>query len=208
MVLLLAGVGMGARLQAVTDPATVPPLIIPDRVELHSGDILVVGGVSLQSRSVMALAGGQRYSHIGMIDIGPDGVFVIHASPRGAGDGGLGERVARLPLGTFLSERGYVQATVLRLNPNQPGAAARLADAVAIARGESAAATPFDHRYDLAEPGSLYCSELVWLAYGGADRDWPEALYTRSALTRADGPVILPGSFLDAKDFEPIWQSK
>lgn len=61
-------------------------------------------------------------SHVGLIDAAPDGVYVLHAAPAGPGDGGVGDRVGRIPLSVFLSERGYVAARVLRLADGWPTA--------------------------------------------------------------------------------------
>ena len=136
--------------------------------------------------------------------------MVLHASPRGAGDGGVGDRVARLPLAVFLCERGYVAVRVLRLRPSEADAEATSAIPAEAARiaGELAdTAVPFDHRYDLAERDALYCTELVWLAYAEAGLDWPDAIYSHPSLTRADGPVILPGSFVDDARFTTVWDT-
>lgn len=200
----------GWRVKEVTDPAKVEPIVLPGDVVFADGDIILAGGVSLQSRAVTALVGGERYSHVGLIELTEDGPMVLHASPRGAGDGGVGGRVARLPLAVFLCERGYVAVRVLRLaeppepEDDAPGLPAR---AVRIAGGLADDAVPFDNRYDLAEQEAIYCSELVWLAYAQAGLDWPEAIYSHPSLTRADGPVILPGSFADDPRFTTVWDS-
>ena len=114
----------GWHVKDATDPARVEPIALPGDLVFADGDIILAGGVSLQSRAVTALVGGERYSHVGLIELTEDGPMVLHASPRGAGDGGVGDRVARLPLAVFLCERGYVAVRVLRLRPSEADAEA------------------------------------------------------------------------------------
>mgnify|MGYP000100181933 CR=1 FL=1 len=200
----------GWHVKDATDPARVEPIVLPGDLVFADGDIILAGGVSLQSRAVTALVGGERYSHVGLIELTEDGPMVLHASPRGAGDGGVGDRVARLPLAVFLCERGDGAVRLLRLRPSEADAEATFAipaEAARIAGGYADAAVPFDHRYDLAEHEALYCTELVWLAYAQAGLDWPDAIYSHPSLTRADGPVILPGSFVDDARFTTVWDT-
>lgn len=206
-VLAVAASALGWHVTHATDPGRVEPIELPEHLALQDGDIVLAGGVSMQSRAVMSLAGGQVYSHVGLVEVRADGIYIIHASPKGAGDGGGGERVSRLPLAVFLSERGYVRLAVLRLHEDVPDRAAVIAAATAYGAQAADRAVPFDHRYDLADSESLYCSELVWLAYAQAGLAWEPTLMTELSLTRADGPVILPGSFLQSSLFSLCWES-
>ena len=205
-VLLAGGALAGWQISRATDPTRVDPIVMPNTVALRSGDIILAGGVSLQSRLVRSMTHDNTYSHVGIIEVTPDGVFVLHAAPKGAGDGGFGDRAARLRLDLFLAERGYVTARVLRLRREHERSKQIAQDAVAYAVGYIEQAVPFDHAYDLGEHQRLYCSELVWLAYQRADYTWPDTLYTDQSLTMANGPVILPGDFANCTDFMTVWQ--
>lgn len=105
----------GWSIHRATDTTLVKPIVLPGDLALQTGDIIVAGGVSLQSRIVLAMSDNNRYSHVGIIQVTPQGLFVIHAAPNGAGDGGVGNQVARIPLSLFLAERGYVAVQVMRL---------------------------------------------------------------------------------------------
>ena len=206
-VLAAAASALGWHVSHATDPGRVEPIVLPGHLSLQDGDIVLAGGVSLQSRAVMSLSGGQTYSHVGLVEVRAEGIYIVHASPKGAGDGGGGERVSRLPLEVFLRERGYVRLAVLRLAEDVPDRAAVVAAATAYSAQAADRAVPFDHRYDLADPASLYCSELVWRAYAQAGLAWEPTLMTELSLTRADGPVILPGSFLESSLFSLYWET-
>lgn len=196
----------GVTIQRATDPARVTPIALPSDVELRSGDIIVAGGVSLQSRVVMSLTDDNRYSHVGLIHATPQGLFVIHAAPTGAGDGGLGDRVSAIPLSLFLAERGYVAVRVMRLNSEIAEARQFADDAIEYAQVCAQEAIPFDGNFDLAEHDTLYCSELVYLAYEQAGFSWPDTIVRSVSTLIVDGPVILPDAFTRCDALETVWQ--
>ena len=193
-------------IQRATDPTRVDPIAIPSDIDLRTGDIIVAGGVSLQSRLVMSLTEGNRFSHVGMIEVTPNGLFVIHAAPKGAGDGGVGDKVARIPLSLFLAERGYVAVQVMRIKANNAEAEQFAQDAAAYAMNCVEQAVPFDGDFDLGEHENMYCSEMIYLAYQQAGFDWPDAIVRSISTVLVDGPVILPDAFTRCDALETIWQ--
>lgn len=204
---LLAGVAVaGWQFRQATDTTTVDAVAMPDDLKLQDGDIIVAGGVSLQSRMVRSLTDDNTYSHVGLIEVTPQGVFVIHASPEGDGDGGVGDRVGRIPLSLFLSERGYVAVRVMRLNMQTAAGNQAAENACAFAARCIEQAVPFDPSFDLTEHERMYCSELVYLAYQQAGYDWPDALMAEVSTLVVDGPIILPDAFVNCSDFKTIWQ--
>lgn len=196
----------GWQAQRATDTTLIEPIPLPVDLVLKDGDIIMAGGVSLQSRMVRALTDDNRHSHVGLIDVRPDGIYVIHAAPTGQGDGGLGDRVASIPLELFLSERGYITAQVVRLSERVENAAALVDQAVAYSAGCADRAVPFDNSFDLDEDETIYCSELIYLAYQAGGYDWPDTLVSNVSTLVVEGPVILPGAFASCTDFTTIWQ--
>lgn len=196
----------GWSLHRATDTTRVDPIALPGDLELQSGDIIVAGGVSLQSRMVMHLTEGNHYSHVGMIQVTPQGLYVIHAAPTGAGDGGVGDQVARIPLSLFLAERGYVSVQVMRLKGQYAEAMQLAQDACDYAYACTEQAIPFDGAFDLAEHDTMYCSELIYLAYQHAGLDWPDTMVRSISTVLVDGPIILPDAFTQCDSLETIWQ--
>lgn len=196
----------GWSIHRATDTTLVAPIILPSDLELRTGDIIVAGGVSLQSRMVMALADGNRYSHVGMIHVTPQGLYVIHAAPTGAGDGGFGDQVASIPLSLFLTERGYVAVQIMRLKGQAAEAMQLAQDACAYASSCVEQAIPFDGSFDMAEHNTMYCSELVYLAYEQAGLAWPDTMIRSVSTVLVNGPVILPDAFTQCEALETIWQ--
>ena len=196
----------GWQIQRATDVTLVDPIALPDDVELRSGDIIVAGGVSLQSRFVMSFTEDNHYSHVGLIEATPQGLFVIHAAPSGEGDGGVGDQVARIPLSLFLAERGYVAVRVMRLKGEALEAMQLARDACEYASVCVEQAIPFDSAFDLSEKQTMYCSELVYLAYQHAGFDWPDTLIRSVSTLIVEGPVILPDAFTRCEALETVWQ--
>lgn len=196
----------GWSIYRATDTTRVQAIALPNDVELRSGDIILAGGVSLQSRVVLSLTEGNRYSHVGLIHATPQGIYVIHAAPNGAGDGGVGDRVAQIPLSLFLSQRGYVAVQVLRLDEQHPESHRLAQDACDYALACAQQAIPFDGRFDLAEQDMIYCSELVYLAYQQAGYDWPDTIIRSISSVLVDGPVILPDAFAQCQALHTVWK--
>lgn len=203
---LISAAYAGWSIHRATDPTRVDPIVLPDDLELMTGDIIVAGGVSLQSRMVMSLVEGNRYSHVGIIQATPQGLFVIHAAPKGAGDGGVGDKVARIPLSLFLAERGYVAVQIMRVKAQAAEALQLAQDACDYASACVEKAVPFDSAFDIAEHEAMYCSELVYLAYRQAGLDWPDTIFRSVSTPLVDGPVILPNAFTQCDALETIWQ--
>ncbi len=205
--LLVVGAALaGWQLHRATDTTRVDDIAAPDQLDLRSGDIIVAGGVSLQSRLVRQLTDNSRYSHVGMIEATPAGLFVIHAAPKGEGDGGVGGKVGRIPLDLFLTERGYVTIKVMRLSAERAAADQVAKDACAYAVRCAQQDIPFDAKFDLEEQERMYCSELIYLAYQRAGYDWPDTLVADVSTLIVDGPLITPDAFVDCDDFETVWE--
>ena len=203
--IFVGGAIAGWSIRRATDVTLVDPIALPGDVDLRTGDIIVAGGVSLQSRVVLAMTDNNRYSHVGIIQVTPNGLFVIHAAPTGAGDGGVGDKVARIPLSLFLAERGYVAVQVMRLKAQSAEAMQLAQDACDYAYACVEQAVPFDGNFDLAEQDTMYCSELVYLAYQHAGLDWPDTIIRSVSTLIKDGPVILPDAFTQCDALETVW---
>ncbi len=203
---IIGGAYAGWSIHRATDTTLVDPIAVPSTVQLQSGDIIVAGGVSLQSRIVLSMTDGNRYSHVGMIHATPEGLFVIHAAPTGAGDGGMGDKVARIPLSLFLSERGYVAVQVMRIKAQQAEALQLAQDACDYAYAWTEQNIPFDSQFDLDEQDTMYCSELVYLAYRQAGLDWPDTMIRSISTVLKDGPIIAPDAFTRCEALETVWQ--
>jgi hypothetical protein len=203
---LVGGAIAGWTIHRATDVTRVDPITVPNDIELRTGDIIVAGGVSLQSRVVLAMTDDNQYSHVGMIQATPNGLFVIHAAPTGAGDGGVGDKVARIPLSLFLAERGYVAVQVMRLKAWSAEAEQLAQDASEYAYACVEKAIPFDSNFDLAEQNTMYCSELVYLAYQHAGLDWPDTIIRSVSTVLKDGPIIAPDAFTQCDALETVWQ--
>lgn len=133
-----------------TEPA--PPADTSD-YGLRSGDVVCRQGRGFFSKYFRAFASQeQRYSHIGIIEVVRDSVFVIHTEASELT--GVGA-VKREPLARFLKHSAVFG--FYRID----GADSLCRKIVARANEYYRQKVPFDLNFDAADDSELYCTELV-----------------------------------------------
>lgn len=142
------------------------PLIIPAKDFFRDGDLIFRKGKGFFSGFFSSAGKGKTpYSHGGLIKIMGNGVFVIHTEASELT--GIGSAKIE-PIEVFLDNDNAFSGALFRLkdNPEVYGKkAAKVAGAFLQAH------IPFDTAFDLKTEDSLYCTELVWLAYKKAGVD-------------------------------------
>jgi hypothetical protein len=118
---------------------------------LQSGDLVLQVSRSAQAEAIRA-ATGSEWTHVGLVEVTPEGTFVIEAE--GA--------VVRTPWRTF-RWRGE-EGRYLVLRPTGVGREARLH---AVAAAKRRLGTPYDAAFGWGDD-ALYCSELVVKAWAEA----------------------------------------
>jgi hypothetical protein len=117
------------------------------KVELQSADVILQTSKSARSELIVR-ASRSPYSHVGLIEVAPDGVFVIEAIAP----------VSRTPLAAWVARGKNRSVTVLRSALPAPDRAR----VVAAAKAELG--KPYDAAYQWGDD-RLYCSELVVKAF-------------------------------------------
>lgn len=125
---------------------------------LQNGDLIFESvGKSAAAKAIDAAtahANEESFSHIAIIEVAKDGVYVIEAASENG--------VQRITLDEFLAEAthdesGNPAVTVMRLNRKYDTAAF-------IANAKQYIGEPYDH-YFMPDNGRMYCSELVYESY-------------------------------------------
>jgi permuted papain-like amidase YaeF/Yiix C92 family enzyme len=125
------------------------------RPRWRNGDVVLQTSGSAQSAAIQ-VATRSPYSHTGLVEVAPDGVFVIEA---------IG-RVSRTPIAAWIRRGEGRRYTALRRADLSDGEAAAV---VAAARGFLG--RKYDARFEWSDD-RIYCSELVAKAYArGAGKD-------------------------------------
>jgi len=119
----------------------------PPGPALQEGDLVFGDTRSAQSTAIQ-LATGSPWSHVGIVEVGPDGTHVIEA---------IG-KVSRTPWSAFLRRAG---GHILVLRPRAIPEAGR---ARAVAEAKKLLGRPYDPRFGWGDD-RIYCSELVVKAY-------------------------------------------
>lgn len=152
-VALTEGMGLLFRLVCLGALIGVAEGTQPPEVPLQNGDVVLQASTSERS-ALIRKASRSPYSHVGLVEVAKDGVFVIEAV----------QPVSRTPLATWVKrgEGGWV--TVLR----PKGLDAKTRTRV-VAAAKKELGKPYDARYRWDDE-RLYCSELVVKAFArGAD---------------------------------------
>jgi hypothetical protein len=170
-------------------------------VELRSGDVVLQASQSSRSELIRK-ASGSKYSHVGVVEVAKDGVFVVEAV----------QPVSRTPLETW-RKRGVGQwVTVLRAKDLDAAAARRV-----VAEAKKELGKPYDARYRWDDE-RIYCSELVVKAFArGADRTvgrqeqvktlklTPAELKLAAKLgVSPEQSLVTPGSLAEDESFEVV----
>ena len=170
-------------------------------VSFQSGDVVLQASTSERS-ALIRKASRSPYSHVGLVEVAKDGVFVIEAV----------QPVSRTPLATWVARGEGQWVTVLRPKELDPKARARV---IAAARRELG--KPYDARYRWDDE-RLYCSELVVKAFArGASLAVGRQEQVKSlALTREElafgvrhgvwpeQSLVTPGSLAEDEAFDVI----
>ena len=116
-------------------------------IELQDADVVLQASRSSRA-PIIERASRSPYSHVGLIEVASDGVFVIEAV----------QPVSRTPLSAWVARGEGRKVTVLR---SALDASAR---AKVVAEAKAQLGTPYDARYRWDDE-RLYCSELVVKAF-------------------------------------------
>lgn len=135
--------------------------VIPDTLELHTGDIAFRTGESMVSRSVTSVDTAGVYSHVGMVIWHDHQWCVLHAVPNERATKTEKDSVKMEPIGVFFRSDRAVEGCICRL-PLAPGDTLKL-----LKKGEEIYSRKllFDKSFDDQDTAAFYCSELVWFLY-------------------------------------------
>lgn len=150
----------------------------------RNGDILLVCGKTWRSKLVNLVDDGDSaFTHSGIIRV-IDGVpHVIHASPET-------ELVQMERAEVFLSPEKVDRASLFRVREDP--AAATEASLNALKYYEER--VHFDSAFDGEDHGSLYCTELIWIAYEQAGIDLADGLWYCVSNPVINRRLLLPNS--------------
>lgn len=159
-------------------------------VELDSvrtGDLMFRMGRGGESLVVKAMSGGD-YSHVGIALQTDSGWMVVHAVPGEADESSGGKEVLKCePILDYYQSQRAVDGCVARVKC--PDDQARRAADYAVKKVRQGVL--FDNSYNTWDSTAIYCTELVWRAYGSVGIDLLEG--------RPTDRFIFPSDVLDSQ---------
>lgn len=135
--------------------------VLPDTVQLQSGDLAFRTGISKESRAVTTLDRNSIYTHVGMVVWTDDGWRVLHAVPNERASKQEEDSVKLEPIGTFFRSDRAEKGGIYRY-PLTPKDTQQLREhALAL----YARYPLFDNLFDVQDTIAFYCTELVYFLY-------------------------------------------
>lgn len=135
--------------------------VLPDTVQLQSGDLAFRTGISKESRAVTTLDHNSIYTHVGMVVWTDDGWRVLHAVPNERASKQEEDSVKLEPIGTFFRSDRAEKGGIYRY-PLTPKDTQQLREhALAL----YARHPLFDNLFDVQDTIAFYCTELVYFLY-------------------------------------------
>jgi hypothetical protein len=167
--------------------------------EICTGDLIFRRGSSFESLMVLSLDRGSQYSHVGVVLVEDDTVWVVHTEPgkRDSDD----EVVRKEPLALFLAPDRATQYALYRLFDTILLSKTTLTHWLDSIYDSS---IPFDYGFDDTDSMRLYCSELVWKGYQRAGISLLLEKNSSIVLFGMKLSVILPSSLLDRHPFQKV----
>jgi len=140
-------------------------------IKLQTGDLLfrseATGQLSEAIDKVTQTGAETHFSHVGMVKVAGDSVFVLHASPRGG--------TCRIPLHKFLyPEDGPVKVVAYRLKKPWQSTIPK-----AVKQAENMLGKPYNFSYILSD-SAHYCSEFIYRAFAA------DSVFTLTPMTFKD----------------------
>lgn len=152
LLLLTTGCHRGGRVEA---------FVLPDTVQLQTGDLVFRRGESRESRAVTTIDHRSDYTHVGMVMNVKGRWMVLHAVPNERATKQEQDSVKLESVGTFFRSDRAVKGGVYRY-PVTPEDTLRL-----LQKGRDIYDRHllFDGQFDLEDTTAFYCTELVWFLY-------------------------------------------
>ncbi len=139
----------------------VEEFVLPDTVQLQTGDLVFRRGESRESRAVTTFDRKSEYTHVGMVMNVGGRWMVLHAVPNERATKQEKDSVKLEPIGVFFRSDRALMGGIYRY-PLTPDDTKRLLHDGLRLYGRHPL---FDGQFDLEDTVSLYCTELVWLLY-------------------------------------------
>ncbi|MBO4489459.1 MAG: hypothetical protein J5741_07405 [Bacteroidales bacterium] len=141
--------------------ATVEEFVMPDSLQLQTGDLVFRVGTSKESRTVVTLDRQSLYSHIGMVVYAGGRWRVLHAVPNERASKQEKDSVKLEPIEVFFRSDRATKGCVCRY-PLSPDDTLRLKQRALDLYHRQLV---FDTNFDDQDTNAFYCTELVCFLY-------------------------------------------
>jgi hypothetical protein len=168
--------------------------------QLQSGDLIFRKGNGILGQALLKADSASQFSHVGIIKIVQQEVFVIHGSTGKP----LGKNafVKMESLTVFLESELASAVAIYRLKSQDHNS---MIKAVNFAYQAVLDQVPFDVNFDLENADQFYCTELVWRAYLESGIDLVEGNFSELDFPLANNQYILPKNLLESPHLKQVY---
>lgn len=175
--------------------------IMPDDVQLQTGDVVFRRGTGMASRVILKLDTASNYSHSGIVVNYNGKKMIAHAVADEPDFEGDVDRVKMDTPEVYFSDHYAQCGEVCRI---QDDSIAHKAAEIAIRAYERKVL--FDHQYDDTDTTEMYCAELVVYAYNRAGLDLVSAERHEVIVPKFYAKCIFPSDLLNSKYLKSIYK--
>jgi uncharacterized protein YycO len=168
--------------------------------QFRSGDLIFRKGNGLLGQALLKADSASQFSHVGIIKIIQQQIFVIHGST--GKPLGTNAFVKIESLESFLQSELASAVAIYRLKNNDQDSTIT---AVNFAYQAVLDQVPFDVNFDLENADQFYCTELVWRAYLASGIDLVEGNFSSLDLPLAQNWYILPKNLLESPHLQQVY---
>ena len=172
------------------------------KLNLQNGDLIFRRGTSIESQIVLLADQESDFSHVGMISIKNNKLFVIHTVPK-ENDADPGYIKLEL-IEDFLAEDKAARFGIYRISQSS---SEQINVASSYAFNCYNKKYCFDNSYDLATDKQLYCTELVWKAYKQAGIDLVCNRLKNINILITSRTMIMPSSIVESQLLKKIYSN-
>jgi hypothetical protein len=172
------------------------------KVNFQDGDIVFRKGTGAKTRAVLYADTNSIYSHIGIVVSTTNGFSIIHITPGEREKGETADLIKIENIEDFFATNRAVHGAVYRLSYGTHSGSTAAEHALRLLNKKIL----FDHKYDLNDTATMYCTEFVYYVYKLAGKDITFGKRSSINAPMYSGIYILPSDIYSNKELELIYK--
>jgi hypothetical protein len=172
------------------------------KVNFQNGDIVFRKGTGTKTRAVLYADTNGIYSHSGIVVSTTNSFKIIHITPGEREKDETADFIKIENIEDFFANNRARHGAVYRLSYNTQIKSAAAEHALRLLNKKIS----FDHKYNLDDTATMYCTELIYYVYKLAGKDITHGKRSTINAPMYSGTYILPSDIYKNNEFELIYK--